>query len=125
MTLFANGISMFKKYNKLSNQKKFVIVIRKIVTSLMSKVFAMVLFLLFYILILHPMIVEDREFNPPFFDLLNLFIFNPAGHFSIYIFFGIFFIMSNLFTKVLVTETKLVNSFKINKFIINSFKKYR
>lgn len=122
MILITKSISMLKKYNKLNNQKKFVIVIRKIVNSLIRKIFAIMLFSLFYIFMIYPII--DKEFNPSFFELADLFILHPAGHFSIYIFFGIFFIISKLFTKALYIEIKLVNSFKMNKFIISTFKKY-
>ncbi|MBS4068141.1 MAG: hypothetical protein A2329_05160 [Sulfurimonas sp. RIFOXYB2_FULL_37_5] len=113
---------MFKKYNKLNNQKKLYIFITLMVNYLISKIFAIMLFSLFYIFMINPII--DKEFNPSFFDLVNLFVFSPAGHFSIYIFFGIFLMISKFLTKVLCIETKLINSIKMNRLIINTFKKY-
>ncbi|MDX9757252.1 MAG: hypothetical protein RBT52_07125 [Sulfurimonas sp.] len=122
MGFIAKGISMFKKYNKLNNQKKLYIFITLMVNYLISKIFAIMLFSLFYIFMINPII--DKEFNPSFFDLVNLFVFSPAGHFSIYIFFGIFLMISKFLTKVLCIETKLINSIKMNRLIINTFKKY-
>lgn len=122
MGFIAKGISMFKKYNKLNNQKKFYIFITLMVNYLISKIFAIMVFSLFYIFMINPII--DKEFNPSFFDLVNLFVFSPAGHFLIYIFFGIFLMISKFLTKVLCIETKLINSIKMNRLIINTFKKY-
>lgn len=122
MGFIAKGVSIFKKYNKLNNQKKFYIFITWMVNYLISKIFAIMLFLLFYIFMIYPII--DKEFNPSFFDLVNLFVFSPAGHFSIYIFFGIFIIISKYLIKVLCIETKLTNLFKINRLVINTFKNY-
>lgn len=108
-------ISQSKLIFRLNNQKKFVIFVIKVVSSFVSKIFAIVLFSLFYIFMIYPII--NQEFNPSFFDLVNLFIFHPAGYFSIYIFYGIFLTISSFLTKVLHSEIK----FKTNKFLINIF----
>ncbi|MEA3353827.1 MAG: hypothetical protein U9Q33_08440 [Campylobacterota bacterium] len=110
------------KFFSLDICKKVIVIIRFLVNTLITKVFSVILFFIFYIYELKPIFLEDVEFNSSFIELLNVFVFSPNEHFTVYMFFGVFLIMGMFFNYVFFIDRKVMHSFMVNRFFIKVYK---